>query len=364
MTTYHSNDIVLVVVVLWMLEGPTAVGAHAWAPFFTPNLIIYLIFIIYQRKRGIELAQQFLTYEQQISKLQKDKALIIPNPNEAKKILEEISYYSLIAGYKNLFLHPASKKYKYGATFDEIVAFYHFDEQLRNLFLKYILQVERHLKSMISYYFCDKHGESQTEYLNPNNFDYAKHPKQITKLVHSLSKTIALPNNYRYICHHANKYHNVPLWVAINAMTMGQVSAFYQYMTNDLQTKVSKTYPNYTEKQLHQFITVLAKYRNVCAHGERLYNFKTKDMIPDTLLHAKLSIPQKKNLYIYGKNDLFAVVLSLRYLIRDDEFKMFKKSLSPLIKRVLANCPHLDKNQLLRQMGFPNNWDKIIKYKK
>lgn len=310
------------------------------------------------------MAQNFMTYEQQLNKLQRDKALSIPNPDKAKKILEEISYYSLIVGYKNLFLHSASKKYKYGVTFDEIVAFYHFDEQLRSLFLKYILQIERHLKSMISYHFCDKYGKSQTEYLNPNNFDYPKHSRQVTRLINSLNKTITLPSNYRYIAHHARKYHNVPLWVATNAMTMGQISAFYQYMTNDLQVKVSKAYANYTEKQLHQFITIIAKYRNVCAHGERLFNFKTTDMIPDTVLHSKLSIPKKKNLYIYGKNDLFAVVISLRYLIRDDEFKSFKHSLSLLIKRVLINCPHLTEAQLLNEMGFPPKWDKIMRYKK
>ncbi len=84
-------------------------------------------------------------------------------------------------------------------------------------------------------------------------------------------------------------------------MTMGQISAFYQYMTNDLQTKVSKAYPDYTEKQLHQFITIIAKCRNVCAHGERLYNFRTTDMIPDTLLHRKLSIPQKRIYTYMGK---------------------------------------------------------------
>ncbi len=310
------------------------------------------------------MAQIFLTYEQQLNKLQNDKALSIPDPTSAKKTLEEIGYYSLIVGYKNLFLHTASQKYKYGVTFDEIVAFYHFDEQLRNLFFKYILQVERHLKSMISYYFCDKYGESQSEYLNPNNFDYNKHTRQVTRLINSLTQTISLPSNYRYIAHHARKYNNVPLWVATNAMTMGQISAFYQYMANDLQVKVSKTYPNYTEKQLHQFITIIAKYRNVCAHGERLYNFKTTDMIPDTALHTNLAIPQKKNLYIYGKNDLFAVVISLRYLIRDNEFKSFKHSLSQLIKQVLVTCPHLTETQLLSEMGFPANWNNIMRYKK
>ena len=67
-------------------------------------------------------------------------------------MLEEIGYYSLVVGYKDSFIHKPSKKYKYGVTFDEIVELYYFDEQLRNLFLKYILQVERHFKSMISYY--------------------------------------------------------------------------------------------------------------------------------------------------------------------------------------------------------------------
>lgn len=87
-------------------------------------------------------------------------------------------------------------------------------------------------------------------------------------------------------------------------------------------------------------------------------------MIPDTVLHVKLSIPKKKNLYIYGKNDLFAVVISLRYLIRDDEFKTFKKTLSLLIKQVLTSCPHLTEAQLLNEMGFPAKWDKIMRYKR
>jgi abortive infection bacteriophage resistance protein len=160
------------------------------------------------------------------------------------------------------------------------------------------------------------------------------------------------------------KYHNVPLWVATNAMTMGQTSAFFQYMTNDLQVKVSKAFLHHSEKQFHQFITILAKCRNVCAHGERLYNFRTTDMIPDTLLHQKLSIPQRNGLYQCGKKDLFAVVIALRYLIRNDEFLALRGTLSRLIKQVLKDCPNLTEQQLYTQMGFPINWEKITRYKK
>lgn len=54
---------------------------------------------------------------------------------------------------------------------------------------------------------------------------------------------------------------------------MGQISTFYQYMPNNIQIKVSKTYPQYKEKQLHQFITMIAKFQNVFAHGEWLFDF-------------------------------------------------------------------------------------------
>ena len=101
------------------------------------------------------MAKTFLTYQQQLHILEHDKQLAIPDPDYAKKMLEEISYYSLIGGYKSLFKHNASNKYAHGVTFDELVSFYYFDEELRTLFLKYILHVERHMKSMFSYHFIN-----------------------------------------------------------------------------------------------------------------------------------------------------------------------------------------------------------------
>lgn len=122
----------------------------------------------------------FFTYEQQINKLQQEKNLIIPDTTAAKLTLEKLSYYSLIRGYKQLFKHAPSQKYIYWVTFDELVAFYFFNEELRSLFMKYILHVERHVKSLLSYHFCEKYGESDMEYLNLNNYTVTK------KIVHRL----------------------------------------------------------------------------------------------------------------------------------------------------------------------------------
>lgn len=311
------------------------------------------------------MSQTFLTYEQQLNKLIYQKNLFIPNTDHAKNILEHLSYYSLIGGYKEPFKHTASGNYKYGVTFEEIVSLYYFDEELRTLFLKYILHVERHMKSVISYYFCEKYGEQQQEYLNPNNYTLTKkNINDVNTLVYSIKKVISLPSRYTYITHHANKYGNVPLWVAMNALTFGQVSKIYQYIPNDIQYKISQKFPHVTERELHQFITVIARCRNTCAHGERLFSFHIRETIPNTALHRKLNIRQKNGQYVTGKQDLFSVVIALRYLIENNEFVEFKSKLANLINKVLKNCPHISTKQLFDKMGFPENWTDITQYKK
>ena len=82
------------------------------------------------------------------------------------------------------------------------------------------------------------------------------------------------------------------------------------------------------------------------------------------LLHKKLQLPRKKEQYAVGKQDLFAVVIALRYLIDNNEFHKFKIELKRLIHSVLKKCPHISQELLFSKMGFPENWEKINRYKK
>lgn len=91
-------------------------------------------------------------------------------------------------------LKHLQQKYIYGVTFEEIVSFYYFDEQLRSLFFKYILHIEKQMKSMVSYYFCDKYGESQTAYLDIKNYTVTRRnnndvQRLIKKLITSVLKS-------------------------------------------------------------------------------------------------------------------------------------------------------------------------------
>ena len=93
----------------------------------------------------------FLTYDQQIQHLEKDKLLIIKNHDSAKESLLNISYYSLIGGYKTLFYDPMTRTYLPGTTFDDILTLYKFDDTLRHLIFDYSNFIEQKLRSTMSY---------------------------------------------------------------------------------------------------------------------------------------------------------------------------------------------------------------------
>ena len=309
------------------------------------------------------MPKPFLTYEQQFIKLRDEKHIVITDETETLCKLQQVGYYSLVSGYKHLFRIPAQKVYKNGTAFEELVSLYEFDEALRELFLHYLLHIERHIRSLLSYYFTEKYGEAQSTYLLKTNYNYVrKHQQGIDRLVYELQK-LTLTTQHSYIAYQRNTYHNVPLWVLVNALTFGTLSKMYFFFPFDLQSKVSKNFAHVNEKQLGQFLTVMTKFRNVCAHNERLFSYRSKDAIPDMELHSKLSISKERSLYQCGKSDLFAVVIAFRYLLPKQEFLEFKRALTKQIDRFLKSTPHISEEELLRAMGFPANWKKISLYR-
>jgi abortive infection bacteriophage resistance protein len=308
------------------------------------------------------MPKTFSTYEQQITQL-KIKLLSITDETQAKIVLARIGYYPLICGYKHPFKNPTTKNYINGVKFEDIVALYTFDEGLRNLFFSQLLTIERALKSQIAYSFCEKYGEAQAQYLQTHNYNnIPRNSRGIQRLVDNLKTLATQPTDYPYINHYQNTHANVPLWVLINALTFGSMSKMFGFLPQSLQSKICRNYPVNTT-QMEQVLIVLTKYRNACAHGERLFFYTTRDDIPDFPLHRKLGISKRGAQYIYGKHDLFAVVIALRYLLPSEKFLELKKILSKLITAFTSDCAMFAESQLLHSMGFPLNWNKITKYK-
>ena len=307
-------------------------------------------------------SKEFLTFSQQIKHLKFDKQLDIANEKSAEELLQRIGYFSLIDGYKELFRIPFTKKYKPGTAFDEIVALYQFDSELRELFLKYLLQIERHIGNLIAYYFVELHGTSQAEYMNPANYNHiSRNKRTISGLMRKLYGAVTT-TDYAYVNYYRLQYGNVPLWIAVSILTFGSLSKMYNVLTQSLRSKICKHFPMVNQKQLERFLSVLTKSRNVCAHSDRLFTYRTVDQILDTPLHAKLNIPRQGNQYIYGKQDLFAVVIAFRYLLPNEDFLAFKKKLTFEITNVSKKLVHITEAELLEHMGFPKNWKAITRY--
>lgn len=301
----------------------------------------------------------FSTFSEQISWLQNEKHIIITDKEFAENTLKQIGYFPLMGGYKHLFRVPLTKQYKEGTAFEEITALYQFDSSLRELFFKYLLQIERHLRSLMSYYFSEKYGESQAAYLNINNFNLNRRTHNTaSRLIATLQRAVS-STDYIYINYYRTTYRNVPLWVLLNVLTFGNLSKMYQVFPQSLQSNVCKNFGSINRKEMKQFLSVLTKFRNVCAHGERLFTYRTMDHISDLPLHKKLCIRINGTQYRYGKNDLFAVVIAFYYLIPEKDFLLFKRKLSRLLNNISKELNHLDSHELLERMGFPENWQNI-----
>ena len=108
-------------------------------------------------------------------------------------------------------------------------------------------------------------------------------------------------------------YGYVPIWVLANILTLGTISRFFNLMKLKERQNVGKMF-NVQEGKLKSYLRVLSLYRNLCAHDERLYNFKTRVNIADNKIHSILVIPKQNNRYMYGKNDIFALLICLKIL--------------------------------------------------
>lgn len=320
----------------------------------------------------------FSTTNTQLGKL-RARGMEISNGSRAKRILEMENYYNLINGYKSLFLDNAytgtDEQYLPGTKFEEVYALYLFDRELRNIFIRYILELENNIKSILAHDFSGKYGHDN--YMKVSNFDTSikKWEKKttsqkvgevadlISRLQHEISRQLSKNNSM--ISHYMLEYGYVPLWVLVNTLTLGTISTFYSYLSQKDQNEVGR-YFLLKPEEMNSFLQVLTIYRNACAHDERLYNLKAlrRSMKPNSIstmpVHTKMGIPlNSSNNPILGKNDLFAIVLIFKTMLSKTSFNKFFSVLKKQIESLDGTLNTISIDTVLFQMGFPSNWKDI-----
>ena len=302
----------------------------------------------------------FKTIREQISILE-SKGLIIDDYLFTEDILIRENYF-FISGYRHLFLKsPKDRNFIKGTTFRELYALFNFDRQVRNIVFKNLLIIENNLKSIISYQLSKKYGFREKDYLKPENFTKVPDKqRQLSDTLKKMKRQIRVNGaQHSATSHYLKNYGYIPLWVVVKVLSFGIVGEPYTVMKREDQEEIANIY-DLSINNLLTYLPILSNYRNLCAHEDILYDHRTQKIIGDTRYHDGLDIPTTDGEYIYGKDDLFALIIILKQLLRPEEFRLLINELSYEIDILCGKLKVINIGKVLDTMGFPRNFREIL----
>jgi abortive infection bacteriophage resistance protein len=314
-------------------------------------------FLFSKENHMADTVKPFLTIDGQVDLL-KQRELTIEELQEdkAKDFLLNNNYYR-ISGY-SLTLRKNDVFFG-SASLETLMQIYKADRRMRHVMLTITEVIEIRLKSMISYFHCEKYGP--LGYLDINNFSCSNNGKINIKIIDNYLHITRKANIQKgmmadselFLKHHKqNKQDILPFWVYVEVLTISDISKLFTILDDDIQKKIaiqlgfrSGNRHLIVENLLH-CTTIL---RNTCAHGGRLYNrlFTRKPW---------LSAREKALLRVEGDNiifdKLFSYLLILKSLTQPEDFGLVIDH----IVQIHEKYPLVD----LRHYGFPDNWNDIL----
>lgn len=302
----------------------------------------------------------FKTLDEQLEIL-KGKGLIIDDIEYARNIILRENYFFLM-GYRHLFYKSdGSKTFRENTNFRELYALFTFDRQLRNIIFKNVLIIENNCKSIFSYVLSHKYGYKENDYLRPQNYVQSHdRQKQVNDLLRKMKRQIRINGGQHDATkHYINNYGYIPLWVVVKVLSFGITSELYTIMKDVDQREIAREF-HVDPENLLTFLPILSNYRNLCAHEDILFEHHTQKVIPDNKYHELLHISKMDDEYMYGKGDVFAVVLIFKYLLSKDDFRLFLNEVSYELDRLAGKLDSIPVYYVLDHMGFPTNYLELL----
>lgn len=302
------------------------------------------------------------TFNQQLSIL-RNRGVVVPTNGKPKRFLEQENYYNVINGYKDLFLVKDSNNlpvepelYQEGTHFNELKALFLFDRELRILLLKYLLIFENSIKTTVAYEFSKKYPRKNA-YLDIANF-VDNDPKKVLQQISILTKTIHdKVDRTGAIKHYIEEHGEVPLWVLVNFLTMGNIANFYNILTDSTKNIIAKFYTDKYRTQnkdntfrlssadLSACLKVANLVRNICAHDERLYNVN--------LRNVRISqIANHFGIRRYDNKRFIVLILFLKIVLDKKDFQRLYKALRNLFNQYADEFKTVVFDDILNTMGI------------
>jgi len=289
------------------------------------------------------------TKEQQLQQL-KDRGLLFSNDAIALKYLSHISYYRLGEYWYVMQSDKENHVFKPNSRFDDVVALYNFDAELRLLLFEVIEKIEISLRTKLIYHLSHE--------INPwwfQNFDLFTNSRALVKTLSNLEEEISRTKDKTIKIHfkkHKDDLRFPPAWKSLEHTSFGALSKLYGNLKHTVQSKdtIAIEFGAVNHTYLPSWLQSIAQIRNYCAHHSRLWNRN----LPGTV---KL-LPKPPNPWIVDKenvpkqfNKLYVHMCLMKYLLNIIQpNNLFTSRLDTLFKKY----PNVDPNALDMKPNWQN----------
>ena len=321
----------------------------------------------------MEYDKPFKTYDELIE-LMISRNIIVSDRSFAKRALSNMSYYTLVNGYKNTFLSvDGSDVFVPGTQFEELYTIHIIDTSFSSIILKYILHIEHSLKSKISYIVAKNYGV-YTDFSRPITTDpcdylclysYGSGTGQRRNILERINACGLDTRNNLSLMHYKNNKNHVPPWILIENVPFGLSVKWYCILKNTDKAYVCENLimsSSLTIEEKKEFLVkalyILKDYRNSIAHGHRTFEDITSYELPKNplLSMAPDLISDREYLAGIGKNDLYSVIIIISVLLNDPHLmENFLTDLQYLFQPYLESNVKFCGKSVLDVFAMPNN---------
>ena len=282
----------------------------------------------------------YTTYEEQ-KQLLEIKNIHVPTEHEMWTliVLKTHSYHGIVNGFKNYFNHTTAsiidskKEIEYFYERPSLFDFHKLqllDSDINNLLFKYIIYVEKSLKTKLSHVVARTYGVDIDTYLYHGNYRN-NGPLDRVKECENIKEQINTNKNSASIKHYKETYGNVPPWIAVNGVYFGSIINWYKILDSTLKVEIANDFFSFNNcyllpddskiELLVIMMNLLQKYRNNIAHGNRIFESNvsvelSKNLILTLINDNTILSPSEFNNEL-GKKDYYAVILTIISLIND-----------------------------------------------
>ena len=309
--------------------------------------------------------KSFLTYNQQMKKLRKDKRIDC-NGTPHKISLVRSGYFNMINGYKMPFTCGTDAHgnhiYFPNTTLSQINSLKKFDESLRLFLLKYITQVEEEVRTLTGYKFDQYNENGKIPWYETNaystNVTLQSKMNTISSAYSELSKSKS-----EYVQFYMKNHEQIPTWIMIKVVNFSTFIDVLQNSKTNVTHAICKLYSMYDDNNLPNVKLLigslhwLRRVRNSCAHNERVFcihqtqarNNSASGRILDPY-YAQLPTSYSR----CTEKNIFDILVYFKYFLPKEEFAPMIMELKNMLIELQNTLQPNAFDNVRGQMGIKN----------